>query len=147
MEIPSRSGTYQSPMGEWSTPPSGDRQWEAYVRRHPGPALAGAALLGLMAGCWITGGFKSKSLADDEESSSRMYMGALAQGRSDLAGRDRLPAVRASWHKLASRLEGLVNRAIDEMADATERMLVPTLVSRIETLFEGQGRRAAREPF
>jgi hypothetical protein len=45
--------------------------------------------------------------------------------------------------RLGARIEGLVNRVIDEVADATERALVPALVGGVEHLFEGRGRRTA----
>ena len=54
---------------------------------------------------------------------------------------DRLLPVTASWQRLGSRMEGLVNRIIDDVADATERMLVPALVAGVETFLD---RRVAR---
>jgi hypothetical protein len=53
-------------------------------------------------------------------------------------GADRLEAVSASWRRLASRVEGLVNRVIDEVADATERALVLALVGGVQTHLEGR---------
>jgi hypothetical protein len=54
---------------------------------------------------------------------------------------DRLLAVTASWQRLGSRMEGLVNRIIDDVADATERALVPALVAGVEAFLD---RRVAR---
>jgi hypothetical protein len=54
------------------------------------------------------------------------------------AGSDRFAAANASWQRLASRIEGLVNRVIDDVADAAERALVPALVGGVQA-FLGAG--------
>ena len=98
-----------------------------------------------MAGWWIAGGMKD--LGRDRGSSTRLNAGALVPESLKTAGSDLSPVARASWHRLASRLEGLLNRVIDEVADATERALVPSLVGRVETFLEGRDRRGAPNPF
>jgi hypothetical protein len=90
-----------------------DMDWRTYVERYPGAVIAGAALAGLVAG-WLTG------RADAVD-------GSMA---------------RASWQRLGSRVETLMNRVIDEVADATERALIPALTGGVQTLFE---RRDARD--
>ena len=56
------------------------------------------------------------------------------------------PPVSASWQKLGSRVEGLVNRVIDEVVDATERALVPALVGGVQAFFEERGAHPTHPP-
>jgi hypothetical protein len=145
---PVRIGTSQPSTGEWLASRDRDTEWQAYVQCHPGPTLGGAALVGLVAGCWIAGGFsRNDPTRSGGSSSTRMSASALVPEPLKAAGSDLLPAARASWQRLTSRVEGLVNRVIDEVADATERALVPSLVSHVETLLEGRDRPRARNPF
>jgi hypothetical protein len=68
--------------------------------------------------------------------------------RVEAVGVERFAAVNASWRRLGSRVEALVNRVIDDVADATERALVPAVVGGLQALFEGRerpGHRASAE--
>jgi hypothetical protein len=59
-------------------------------------------------------------------------------------GADRFAAAAsASWQRLASRLEGLVNRVIDDVADAAERALVPALVGGVQAFLDARTTRSA----
>src|SRR4029453_16743133 len=71
--------------------------------------------------------------------------GSPALARLQSAG-DPIKGPSASLQKLDSRGEGLVNRVIDELADAAERTLVPALVVGLQALFEGRRTQDARRP-
>jgi hypothetical protein len=57
-----------------------------------------------------------------------------------------LAGITASWQRLGSRVEGLVNRGIDDVADAAERALVPALVGGVQAFFEGRAAGPASRP-
>jgi hypothetical protein len=61
-------------------------------------------------------------------------------------GVERFAAANASWQRLASRIEGLVNRVIDDVADAAERALVPALVGGVQAFLDGRAARPAHRP-
>ena len=128
-------------------------QWQTYVERHPAPILAGVALVGLVVGRRIARGLTT----DGGRGPGRLWMAgaagaagidavALIPARLETPKADHLRAVSASWQKLGSRVEGLVNRVIDEVADATERALVPALVGGVQAFFEGRGARPTHRP-
>jgi hypothetical protein len=124
-------------------------QWQTYVERYPAPILAAVALLGVAVGRRIARGFN----ANDPHGNGRQWTSAsadidsVARIPTRLEPRsDRFAAVSASWRKLGSRVEGLVNRAIDDLADAVERALVPALVGGVEAFFEGRAARPAHRP-
>jgi hypothetical protein len=58
-------------------------------------------------------------------------------------GGDKFTAPGRIWQQVDSRIGALANKVIDEVADATERALVPGLVAGLQRLFEG---RTGREP-
>jgi hypothetical protein len=97
-------------------------QWQTYVERHPAPILGTVALLGFTVG-------------------RRLALSLLGR-RPDLArlhdAGDPFRGSSAPLQKLDSRVEALVNRVIDEVADAAERTLVPALVVGLQALFEGR---------
>jgi hypothetical protein len=111
-------------------------RWQGYVERHPGPILASAALFGIVAG---------RRIARAVSGNGRAGVGTQGPGDRDAApfapasvqrsGYDDAGAGRPPWNRLGSRVEGLVNRLIDEAADATERTVMPTLVSAVEGFF------------
>jgi hypothetical protein len=124
-------------------------QWQTYVERYPAPILAAVALLGVAVGRRIGRGLN----ANDHHGNGRQWtsasadMDSVAPARAaSESGSDRFAAVTASWRRLGSRVEGLVNRAIDDLADAVERALVPALVGGVEAFFEGRGARPAYRP-
>jgi hypothetical protein len=59
---------------------------------------------------------------------------------------DHRAAITASWQRLGSRIEGLVNRMIDDVASAAERALVPALVAGVEAFIEGNVARPVYRP-
>ena len=95
-------------------------RWQTYVRDYPVPVLAGASLIGLIAGRRLAQRFGTPA-------------------PFDTLGGDQFAAVRESRVRLASRVETLVNRVIDEVAEATERALVPALVGGVQAFFEDHG--------
>jgi hypothetical protein len=110
-------------------------QWQTYVKRHPVPILAAAALVGLAVGRRVARGFDSGTPHGTghgwTSTAAGMDTMARAPARQE-AGGPPLNAITASWLRLGSRVEGLVNRIIDDMADAAERVVVPALVGGVE---------------
>jgi hypothetical protein len=114
-------------------------QWQTYVERYPLPILAAAALLGVAVGRRIAGRTGNGA---DQANGPRWTPAAGMESLPRLPARleadsDRFAAVSASWQRLASRVEGLVNRVIDDVADAAERALVPAVVGGVQALLEG----------
>src|SRR5262249_39007499 len=105
-------------------------QWQTYVERHPAPILGTVALLGFTVG---------RRLALSLLGSPR------AGSRQEYAGDPFRPS-SAPLQKLDSRVEALVNRVIDEVADTAERALVPALALGLQALFEGRRAQDARRP-
>jgi hypothetical protein len=114
--------------------------WRTYLDRHAGAALVGATVLGILVG---------------RAAASRLggASAEMVQGMS-AAGSGYLPAVSAaserpgslmrmsdSWSRAGSRVEGIVNRVIDELADLVEHGALPALMSRIRS-----ATRLEREP-
>lgn len=116
-------------------------QWQTYVRRHPVPILAAAALVGLAVGRRIARGLN----ATPQHGGGHVWTSAAAgmdtiarlPGRQEF-GDPRHAAVTASWQRVGSRVEALVNRMIDDVADAAERVVVPALVGGVEALLTGR---------
>ncbi len=127
-------------------------QWQTYVERHPGPVLAGAALLGVVVGRRLArrrGRNELGTGADWTSGETGPASPVLSSARFVTVAADRLGAVSASWQRLGSRVEALANRVIDEVADAAERVVVPALVHGVETLLEGRrpyGERTSTTP-
>src|SRR4029450_452488 len=108
-------------------------QWQTYVERHPAPILGTVALLGFTVG---------RRLAQS------LMGGAPALARLQSAG-DPIKAPSASLQKLDSRVEALVNRVIDEIAERAhpaERPPLPPLVVALQALSEGPRTQDARRP-
>jgi len=115
--------------------------WRHYVDRYPGTSLAVAVALGVLVGrgtartvggVW-TGGERG-------ESSESGYHAGAALGESALHPVAPRPAsydehavsgprraISQSWGRLGSRVEGIVNRVIDELTDAIETAVVPAV--------------------
>jgi hypothetical protein len=110
-------------------------QWQTYVKRHPVPILAAAALVGLAVGRRVARGFESGAAHGSGHgwTSSAAGMDTIARlpARQE-GGAPPHDAMTATWHRLGSRVEGLVNRIIDDIADAAERVVVPALVGGVE---------------
>ncbi len=121
-------------------------KWQTYVERYPVPILAASALVGLAVGRRIGRALHSGDHRGDRAPvDGRRRRHQDPGGGLEAAGRaDRFAAVSASWQRLGSRVEGLVNRVIDDVADATERALVPAIVGGVQALFEGHARRGDR---
>jgi hypothetical protein len=124
-------------------------QWQTYVERYPAPILAAVTLLGIAVGRRIARGFNTNG----HQGHGRQWTSAAAgmDSVTRIPARlepeaDRLGAVAASWQRLGSRVEGLVNRVIDDAADAAERALVPALISGVQAFFEGGAARPASRP-
>lgn len=124
-------------------------QWQTYVERYPAPILAAVTLLGIAVGRRIARGFN----INGHHGHGRQWTSAAAGSAGIRVTESRLEpeadrrgAATASWQRLGSRVEGLVNRVIDDFADAAERALVPALVSGVQALFEGGAARPASPP-
>jgi hypothetical protein len=110
-------------------------QWQTYVKRHPIPILAAAALVGLAVGRRV-----ARGVGSGEHHSSGHGWTSSAAGMDTMArlparpeaGAPPLDAMTTAWRRLGSRIEGLVNRVIDDVADAAERAVVPALVGGVE---------------
>jgi hypothetical protein len=121
-------------------------QWQTYVDRYPAPVLAAAAFIGVVAGRRL-----ARRVATSERrpgpdprfgpgwdpAEADPQAPGPARARLEPPDRDRFAAANAAWHRLGSRVEALVNRVIDEVADATERVLVPALVGGVQALLAG----------
>lgn len=126
-------------------------QWQTYVERYPAQILGGAALLGLVVGRRVARGLKtngSRSTTGRHWTSSAAGMDAVTRlpARVEASGGERFAAVTASWGRLGSRVEGLVNRVIDDVADAAERALVPALIGGVQALLGRQDARPGDRP-
>ena len=113
--------------------------WQTYVERYPAAALAGAVVVGLVLGRVVARSFgpNGHGLETGWSPGGERVTGGgrpAAAGVGSQVG----AAARASWHRLGSHVESLVNRVIDEVAEAAERTLVPALVGGAQTLFEGR---------
>jgi hypothetical protein len=121
--------------------------WQTYVERHPVRILTAAALVGLVVGrraarVFTVNGYRGPVRAW-KAGAGGVDAIAMIPARLDSPGVDRLAAASASWQKLDSRVEELVNRVIDDVADAVERVLVPALVGGVQTFLKTRGARAA----
>ena len=125
-------------------------QWQTYVGRYPATILGAAALLGVAVGRRIARGIHSNGRQHDDGrpwTSAAAGMDTVARIPARLEPQvDHLMAVTASWHKLGSRIEGLVNRMIDDIADAAERAIVPALVAGVEGFLHGRAARPVSRP-
>jgi hypothetical protein len=113
-------------------------QWQTYVERYPAPILAAVTLIGIAVGRRIARGFNRNGDHGHEGqwTSAAASMDSVTRNPAQPEA-DRLGAVTASRQRLGSRVEGLVNRVIDDVADAAERALVPALVSGVQTFLKG----------
>jgi hypothetical protein len=122
-------------------------EWQTYLERYPASILAGAALVGAAVGRRIARGVNGRAHRDDR----REWMPVAAELESVVrlpaqlspAG-EPLAAANASWQRLGLRVEGLVNRIIDGVVDATERVLVPSLVASVEAFLGARNPRSYR---
>jgi hypothetical protein len=119
--------------------------WQTYVGRYPVSSLLGAVLLGAAVG---------RRLARELESGQDPGPWVAAAG---LEAVTRIPArleaggavptaASASWERLGGRVEGLVNRIIDDVADALERAVLPALAGAVEAFLGGPAGAPARRP-
>jgi hypothetical protein len=136
--------------------------WRHYVNRYPGASLTVAVALGMLVGRGITTLVRGNG--EERSGAERYGYGAYrpveAFGESALTPTPSRPAsaeepsqvmagarraVNQSASRLGSRLEGIVNRVIDELSDAVETALVPSLTSWVRELLDfgqpGAGRR------
>ena len=124
-------------------------QWQTYVERYPGPMLAAAAFVGVAVGRRIARGISRGADRGDGHRWTSVAAGMDSVTRIPArveTGADRFAAASASWQRLASRIEGLVNRVIDDVADAAERALVPALVGGVQAFLDGRAARPADRP-
>ena len=104
--------------------------WRERVKGHPGASLGIAAGTGLIVGRWI-GGKITRS-----DTPGRLHSEAAAWTRpshpTSLGASQMGPRMLdGSIHRAASRAESLVNRVIDEVADAVEAGALVPLFSRL----------------
>jgi hypothetical protein len=112
--------------------------WQTYFERYPIASLLGAALVGAVAGRRIAHGMAGDDSPRPWVSSTPGVEAVAripARFRSD---GETHRAVTASWHRFGGRVEGLVNRVIDDVADAVERSLLPALAGTVETYLAGR---------
>lgn len=124
-------------------------QWQTYVERYPAPILAAAALVGIAVGRRIAHGLNASGHHGNgrQWTSPAAGMDPVTRIPAQLEPRaDRFTAVTASWQRLSSRVEGLVNRVIDDAADAAERALVPALISGVQAFLAGRAAQPAHRP-
>jgi hypothetical protein len=122
---------------------------QTYVERYPAPVLAAAALIGVAVGRRI-----ARAVNPSADRTQGWGWTSAAAGMDSVTriparvepGADRFAAANASWQRLASRIEGLVNRVIDDVADAAERALVPALVGGVQAFLDGKVTRSAQRP-
>jgi hypothetical protein len=136
--------------GELRRKASEAMQWQTYVERYPATILGAAVFVGVALGRRIARGLDRSS---GHHSNRREWPSAAAgiDTVTRIPARlesqvDRPAAITASWQRLGSRVEGLVNRMIDDVADAAERAIVPALVAGVEALLEGRVTRPVYRP-
>jgi hypothetical protein len=113
--------------------------WHHYVRRYPGTTLSIAAAVGLLVGRGAAVMINRRRERSAEPAGFGDYRAAEAYGEAALASASYAEparpltgprrAVNESWSRLGSRVETIVNRVIDELTDAVETSLVPTVSS------------------
>jgi hypothetical protein len=102
--------------------------WRTYLERYPGVALFGAAVVGAAVGR-VVGSRMGDGSGQAEPT------GGYLMARSEPAVRSGgLSVMRDSWSRAGSRLEGIVNRAIDEVADMLEHSALPAVMSRLRSI-------------
>jgi hypothetical protein len=122
-------------------------RWQTYLERFPISILSGAALLGLAVGRRIARGRAPGGVRPSAWSPAATVVDAVVTVPAAIEARgDRFPHVTASWQRLGGRVERLVNRMIDDVADVVERAVVPVLVGAIQGLFGNAGIRATYRP-
>jgi hypothetical protein len=127
-------------------------RWQTYVERYPVPILGAVAFLGIAVGRQLARGFNASG-ANGHHGQGRPWTSAAA-GMDSVTqhparlepGAERFAAITATWQKLGSRIQGLVNRMIDDVADAAERALVPALVNGVEAFLDGKVTRSVNRP-
>ena len=135
----SLSGT----VGELRRKANEAMHWQTYVERYPVPILAASALLGLAVGRRVAGALNARHRGAGRQWAAGDSVTRIP-ARVDEGRVERFAAVNASWRRLGSRVEALVNRVIDDVADATERALVPAVIGGLQSLFEGRSRPGPR---
>jgi hypothetical protein len=102
--------------------------WRTYLDRYPGVTLVGAAVLGAVVGRAV-----GSRMGDGREHAEPA--GGYLMARSESAARSGgLAVMRDSWSRAGSRLEGIVNRVIDEVADLVEHSALPAMMSRLRAV-------------
>jgi hypothetical protein len=124
-------------------------RWQTYVERYPASTLAAAALLGVAVGRRVSRGIKAGANGGRgwgwTSAAAGMDTVTRIPARAEPVG-ERFAVANASWRRLAARIEGLVNRVIDDVADATERALVPAVVGGVQAFLERRTTRSAHRP-
>jgi hypothetical protein len=122
-------------------------RWQTYLERFPISILAGTALVGLAVGRRIARGPVPGGVRPSAWSPAATVVDAVVTIPAAIQARgDRFPHVTASWQRLGGRVERLVNRMIDDVANVVERAVVPVLVGAVQGLFEDAGIRATYRP-
>lgn len=136
-------GSISATINELRDKVSDAMNWRAYVERYPATTLAGAVALGLMVGRQVgtrivpDGGQRAVSNSYSEGGEiGHDVRGVLPAGPERAgSGHSLLASLGTSWARAGSRLESLVNRLIDDLAETAEQHLVPVLVSSVQDFF------------
>ena len=103
--------------------------WREHVKTHPGASLGIAAGAGLIVGRWV--GTKITGSDAPAPGRARRGGGLVAGVHVKSVGAPPGRMLDGSRHRAASRAESLVNRVIDEVADAVEAGALVPLFARL----------------
>jgi hypothetical protein len=101
--------------------------WRTYVDRYAGVMLVGATVAGVLVGRAVGTRLGGN---DSEARTAEGYVVAPSE-RASIARSGTFTVMRGSWSRAGSRLEGIVNRVIDELADLLEHGAVPAMMARL----------------
>ncbi len=99
--------------------------WRTYFERYTGLSLVGAAVVGMVVGRVV--GMRVR--VADGAPVAPAYATALPERVSERSGG--LVRMRDSWARAGARIEGIVNRFVDEVADLVEHGALPAVMQRI----------------
>jgi hypothetical protein len=105
--------------------------WRERVKTHPGASLGIAAGTGLIVGRWIGGKITRPDMTGHIPGEAATAWTRPSHPTSLGASQTSPRMLDGTIHRAASRAEGLVNRVIDEVADAVEAGALMPLFSRL----------------
>jgi hypothetical protein len=127
--------------------------WREHVKTHPGTSLGVAATTGMLMGRWVGAKLGDTAGGADLPGGRVGLQSAMASAAhtdgvaaADHGARDpALPRlVNQTWTRVGSRLEGIVNQVIDDVAQTVETVIIPPLLARIRGFFGSGGRPETR---